>query len=751
MIFLEKIIALLIIIKKFDNQLKNYKRRKKGLAMQMFIKIHMIKIIMIFTLFLPSLSEAAITDCSQLSSDGQRDCIAPTTTYTGVFGGKYSSLDDIIQAYKEIQCNSLPGFSQCSLKTTSVYQTPTTCSQTNNCNLYTRVLGAPGNYAQVVVEKFRDSSQTWAVDSRGLVNKSDSCPIGYTRVIVNINEQTSLCKPPQSTRSVFCEDCVNSELGQSQIAHPVNLNSGIMSHIEHDYQGNHLAINRFYNSVSNNWFFSFSRKISYNSVLLNNVQNEFLTLTRDNGISIVFKKNPTTSNWENITPNTNGIVYDVNLSGNNNITLFKYLNENNELESYDLSGRLVEIKSLSGQKINLSYISDNSGTVPVLYTRISDDFNHSLQYKFLPNNNCQTSIVNAKLFEKINNVDVEKLNYDYGYNTSCKNNLVTYPNNLTNSYTYTSNNRLNSIIDENNQVRVKWTYVFNTARNQYVVSTTGLTSTGNINKNTLTYNTTANNNFVNKTNGLNQVTGINQQDNNGSLSTTDYNTGICSDCIGFQGKNTQYDGRGNIISYQDFNNNLYQLTYDNQSRLLQQKSAVGTTIENTTNYTWHLNTRLPETIQIPVSGGIKTTQFIYDDVFETINNKNILVKSQLKQINISAPDNLNSTIITKTSKYDYNSLNQLTRIENPRFVQSNGLINDIITFTYENNQLKTSTNGKGQITTYDNYNAYDQPGTVTYADGTKNNLTYDTLDGGDNCFTARKKIINYCVGVSNEK
>ncbi len=37
------------------------------------------------------------------------------------------------------------------------------------------------------------------------------------------------------------------------------------------------------------------------------------------------------------------------------------------------------------------------------------------------------AIVNAKVLEKINNIDVERLNYDYSYNTSCQNNLVTYP------------------------------------------------------------------------------------------------------------------------------------------------------------------------------------------------------------------------------------------------------------------------------------------------------------------------------------
>ncbi len=149
-------------------------------------------LVSIFCLLLPNISQAAPTDCSQLSFDGQRDCIAPITTYTGAFAGKYSSLEEIIQAYKEIQCNAVPGFSQCSLKTSPAYKTPLTCTQTNNCNLYTRVLGAPGNYAQVVVEKFKDSTQTWAFDSKGLVYKSNACLAGYTKVTVNANEQTSL-------------------------------------------------------------------------------------------------------------------------------------------------------------------------------------------------------------------------------------------------------------------------------------------------------------------------------------------------------------------------------------------------------------------------------------------------------------------------------------------------------------------------------------------------------------------------------
>ncbi len=100
--------------------------------MKYFELIRKILFIFSFLMLMPQISQAAITDCSQLSSDGQRDCISPTVTYTGSFGGRYSSLDEIIQAYKEIQCNILPGFSQCTLKTTASYKTPSTCTQKND-------------------------------------------------------------------------------------------------------------------------------------------------------------------------------------------------------------------------------------------------------------------------------------------------------------------------------------------------------------------------------------------------------------------------------------------------------------------------------------------------------------------------------------------------------------------------------------------------------------------------------------------
>ena len=675
-----------------------------------------------FVLLLSShLVLAAPTDCIQTSSDGTQACIPATVSFTGWYGGQYQTYQDITAAYATIMCSDTM-FSSCSLKTTADYPTP--CQPFNvgvTCSDYTQVYDPPLNiyYSDITIQEYRaDSSNTWYVRNGGLVQISELCPTNYTSVKLNNNSSYGyLCNPNQSINSVPKTEpsCISCQLGLLSTGQPVSLNSGAVTHNEVDYSNtnSNLNIQRDYNSTTNAWTFNYTRNINSSTT----PNGTFLTIVRDDGIGIVFKKQGTT--WVSVSPNTYGSVIDNNTTGFN-LALIQYVNQSNEIESYNSSGQLTKIEGLNGKKLSLNYSTTNFGTYVSTYTTVSDIYNHKIVFeKKSKFGVCYSPRITSAITYEDN---IPQLTYNYRYNSSCNIDLITFPNTKTRAYEYADYDRLTKITDENGNPYIQWGISQQYATNNYRANSHGLGQYGLIDSNTFSYPSP---NTINKTDARGNVSTINSSTVNNVLSTSGLSTGICSDCDGFQGNNVVYDSFGNVSTYSDFNGNNYQNTYDSSFRLIQKKESVGNALERTSSYTWHLNSRLLASKTEPVSGGNKVSTYIYTDTFDANGN---LKTSLLNRLDITAPNNDGTTATTtRTWKYYYNTNNELVKIENPRYVASSGTINDKIDITYINGNINTISNGLNQTNTFSNYNEYGYPKTILNSNGKTTTLTYDVM------------------------
>jgi len=193
-----------------------------------------------------------------------------------------------------------------------------------------------------------------------------------------------------------------------------------------------------------------------------------------------------------------------------------------------------------------------------------------------------------------------------------------------------------------------------------------------------------------------------------------------------EGAATSYDAAGWVSSRADYNGNLTCYAND-PSRGLElvrvEGFAPGSTCPTSlTNYApasgtrqrkittvWNSTFREPDSITEPN----RTTTFTYD------SSGNALTQT--------LTDTSVSPNVSRTWTYTYDSYGRVLTADGPRTD-----VSDVTTYTYytcttgnECGQLHTVTNGAGQTTTYNTYNAYGQPLTLTDPNGILTTLTYD--------------------------
>jgi RHS repeat-associated protein len=170
------------------------------------------------------------------------------------------------------------------------------------------------------------------------------------------------------------------------------------------------------------------------------------------------------------------------------------------------------------------------------------------------------------------------------------------------------------------------------------------------------------------------------------------------------------DANGNPASVTDFNGNQTTYVYDLTRNLQTSRTeAAGTTRARTITTTWNANFRLPATVTEPN----RTTTYTYDA------DGNMLTKT--------VTDTTVSPNVSRTWTYTYNPYGQVLTAKSPRTD-----VNSTTTYAYYScttgfqcGELQTVTNAAGQVTTYNTYNAYGQPLTITDPNGVVTTLTYD--------------------------
>lgn len=391
------------------------------------------------------------------------------------------------------------------------------------------------------------------------------------------------------------------------------------------------------------------------------------------------------------------------LDGSGNLTGWEYtIAGTQEVETYDVNGRLLAIRTRSGIAQTLQYAGD-------LLSSVTDSFGHQLTFTYDANGRLLTM------------VDPNGQTFTYGGYTAQGNvGSVTYPDLTARAYLYgeasyvsgSQPNSLTGITDEATNRYATFKY------DQYARGTSS-EHAGGVEKYVLTYPGTPVPSQVTVTDPL-------LQQRTYLFSTVTFGLPRLSSVsrAGGASVSTTYDSNANVASKTDFNGNKICYAYDltrNLETVRVEGFASGISCpSNLASYTptagtrqrkistaWHSSFRLP--IQIDEPG--KRTTFTHD------TNGNVLTRTVLDT----------ATSESRTWTYTYNSFGQVLTADGPRTD-----VSDVTTYTYyscatgyECGQVHTIENALGHVTTYNTYNAHGQPLTITDPNGVVTTLTYD--------------------------
>lgn len=383
---------------------------------------------------------------------------------------------------------------------------------------------------------------------------------------------------------------------------------------------------------------------------------------------------------------------------------FTVTDDQDTVETYNTAGVLHSITSRAGVVQTLSY----SGG---LWSGVTDSFGNSLTVA----RNAQGSIGSIT----VNGSGLVQ----YGYDSSLRLHTVTNLDSTTRTYNYVGNfvNALTSIVDENGTTYLTWGYDFQERG-------TSSKGAGGADAQSLTYNS----------NGSVTVT-----DAVGAVRTFSYTRiGDINQVISISGSQcptcqasaaTTYDSAGWVASSTDYNGNLTCYANDPVRGLelvrvegfapgsacpanLASYTPTSGTLQRKITTQWSSIWREPQTITEPN----RTTGYTFDTY------GNVLTKT--------ITDTSVTPNVSRTWTYTYYNgglYGQVQTLTGPR----TDITTDVTTYTYYNcatggecGQISTITNGLNQVTTFNSYNVYGQPLTVTDPNGVVTTLTYDARE-----------------------
>jgi RHS repeat-associated protein len=373
--------------------------------------------------------------------------------------------------------------------------------------------------------------------------------------------------------------------------------------------------------------------------------------------------------------------------------------DNDNVESYNSAGILQSITARSGVAQTLTY--DSNG----LFAGVSDSFGNSLTVT----RNAAGSI------EQIATSGGGTV--QYGYDGYYRLSTVTNLDGTTRSYTYgnpTFLNALTALTDESGTQMSSWTY-------DSQERATSTQEAGGAGASSITYNSNGTVTWqdalgaqrifsYSRMGDINQVTSI-----SGSQCPT------CQESAA-----TTYDAAGWVESRIDYNGNLTCYANDEirglelvrvegfapgsscPSNLASYSPASGTA-QRKISTVWNASFRVPGQI----TEALRTMAFTYD------SDGNALTKT--------VTDTSVTPNVARTWTYTYTSYGQVLTTKGPRTD-----VNGTTTFTYytcttgsQCGQVHTVTDAVGNVTTFNTYNTYGEPVTLTDANGVITTLTYD--------------------------
>ncbi|WP_283745183.1 hypothetical protein [Sideroxydans sp. CL21] len=419
-----------------------------------------------------------------------------------------------------------------------------------------------------------------------------------------------------------------------------------------------------------------------------------------------------------------GSLVEIGVDASGNPTSWAYTNENDEVETYDATGKLVTITNRIGLTQTLTYSDGTAGpngsyvliatgapTTAILSAgfliRVTDPTGRSLQYGYDGSGRV------VKMTDPSGGV------YLYAYSGSALTDNLTgvkYPDGKVRTYLYgevanvsatpaagvSYAHSLTGILDENGTRFASWTYDANglATSSEHGAFGSGIDHVG------LSYGTPDANG--NSTTSVTDPRGNVRSYGFSTLLGVVKNTGITgSPCDGCSASFT-YDVNGNVASRTDFNGNKTTYVYDLTRNLETSRTeASGSAVARTITTQWHPTLRLPTQISEPG----RTTVYTYD-----ATTRNLLTKT----VTDSASSRSRSWAYTYTTAADTTLSNLLKNIKGPR--------TDVASITsfgyYPNGDLKTITDALGHVTTINSVDGAGRPLSITDANGVITVLTY---------------------------
>ena len=310
----------------------------------------------------------------------------------------------------------------------------------------------------------------------------------------------------------------------------------------------------------------------------------------------------------------------------NTVTGWQFTTTEDDLETYDASGKLISIKNRLGLTQTYSYSDGTSGpnggfvlddngnpTLTVLYPgyllRITDSSGRSLNFGY------------NQMGHLVKMTDPATQTYLYKYDSHLNLSAVVYPDGKTKSYLYEptlytagGGAPLSGIIDENG-IRYA-TYRYDATGRAYDED-----HGGSVDHYNLAYSVDGSGNPISTTvtDPLGTPRTYNFTTVLGVVKSTGTNQPGGSGC-GAAASSVTYDANGNIASRTDFNGNQTTYLYDLTRNLETSRTeAAGTSLARTISTTWHPTFRLPTQITEPG----RVTNLAYDATTGNLLSKSI--------------------------------------------------------------------------------------------------------------------------------
>jgi len=368
---------------------------------------------------------------------------------------------------------------------------------------------------------------------------------------------------------------------------------------------------------------------------------------------------------------------------------WQYFNENDEIETFDISGKLISITNRQGKVTSLSYDLQNR------LAQVISPSGQTLTFSYDAQNRIQQILTPS--------LELITLNYDTNSNLAS----ITWPDGNIRQFHYEDNNFMHALTGVTSEDGQRFsTYAYDTLGR--AISSEHAGGVDKISVNYITGPASDGSSIVTDALGATREHSFKVVQGVANIENTSQS---CTTCSGNIANNT-YDDLGNVLTQTDFRGVVKRFTYNASGYESRRVEAEGTPEARITHTEWHAVYRLPTRIAKP---HLITT-------FTRDTRGNLLTRREQATIDATGASGFAATAsgAPRIWTYTNNTDGQPISVNGPRTD-----VNDITQYTYDTNgNIATITDAIGRVTTL-SYNVHGKLLSVQSPSGAVTNMTYD--------------------------